>query len=70
MRTISDVDISIFLEELTDEELFQEVLERDGGPFGNDSRVLLEKIYLLRRSGKNYQQELDDLIYNVLGRIS
>ncbi len=73
MRTISvdvDIDISSFLEELTDEELLQELSERDSEPFGHDSTVLLEKIYLLRRSEKDYQQELDDLIYTVLGKIS
>ena len=51
------------------------ILERRGldyntkGVDADEMRVLLEKIYLNRRNGKDYQSELDKLIYGVLGKI-
>lgn len=34
-----------------------------------DNVELLRKIYEMRRVGKDYQRELDQLIYDMLGRI-
>lgn len=69
------VDIDIDLEEFTDDELIEELESR--GKMIGDSRVtprgdaiaLLTSIYEKRRSGKEYQSELNELIYNALGRI-
>ena len=36
---------------------------------GDDMREILRKIYENRRIGKDYQNELDQLIYGILGRI-
>ena len=65
-----DVDIEVDLEEFDDDDLVEE-LERRNISFnasGSD-RTLLESIYLKRRVGNDYQKELDELIYNALGKI-
>jgi hypothetical protein len=53
MPTITvDIDIESVLEDITDEELLQELSERKAGPFEHESTVLLEKIYLFERKAK------------------
>jgi len=63
-----DVDLSEF-----DTDDLVEELESRGKSLGVSSSFstteLLEKIWILRREGKEYQTELDSLIYNVLGKI-
>ena len=67
-------DVEIELKDFDTDDLIEE-LERRGrdyntnGVDGDDMRELLEKIYLNRRNGKDYQSELDQLIYGVLGKI-
>ena len=39
------------------------------GVDGDEMRQVLQKIYENRRVGKDYQAELDQLIYGVLGKI-
>jgi hypothetical protein len=39
------------------------------GVDADEMRNLLETIWLNRRTGKDYQNELDKLIYGVLGKI-
>lgn len=36
---------------------------------GDEMREVLQKLYDKRRCGKDYQAELDQLIYGILGRI-
>jgi hypothetical protein len=68
------VEVDDVLEELSDDELIDE-LKRRGQDYntsfvdGDAMRLILEKIWLNRRLGKNYQTELNDLIYGVLGKI-
>ena len=68
------VEVDDVLEELSDDELIDE-LKRRGQDYntsfvdGDAMRELLEKIWLNRRLGKDYQTELNDLIYGVLGKI-
>ena len=68
------VDTDDILEQLDDDDLIEE-LERRGLDYntqfvdGDSMRELLEKIYLNRRNDKDYQSELDQLIYGVLGKI-
>jgi hypothetical protein len=61
-----EVDISDFdTEDLLDELAARSSLPVEGSI---DSKELLEKIWMKRRLGKdNYQEELDQLIYQVLG---
>ena len=62
---LSDIDTDDLIDEL-------ETRGRDYNTNGVDAdemRNLLEKIWLNRRTGKDYQNELDKLIYGVLGKI-
>ena len=67
-----DVDTDDILREMDDEELIDE-LERRGKDFnsmyidGDVAREKLTKIWMLRRLGKDYEKELDEFLYYVLG---
>jgi hypothetical protein len=64
------VDIDVDLEDFDDNDLIEELERRNishSASIGDQS--LLETIYLKRRVGDDYQTELDELIYNVLGKI-
>lgn len=70
-----EVEVEIDLEDFDDDDLVEE-LERRGrgyntqGVDADEMRVLLEKIWIKRRSGSaNFDQELDALIWGVLGRV-
>ena len=69
-----EVDVDIDLEEFDDDELLDE-LERRGLDMntryvsGDQMRELLEKIWQNRREGKEYQRELDDMIWYGLGKL-
>jgi hypothetical protein len=69
-----DVDADEVLNEIDTEDLISELKSRGSeyNTYGVDTdamRGLLEKIYLNRRVGKDYQAELDKLIYGVLGKV-
>lgn len=60
-----DVDLSDFdTEDLVDE------LERRGKDYESfETCDLVREIYELRRNGRDYQKQLDILIYDIIGRI-
>lgn len=70
----ADVDARDVLNEIDTDELIGE-LERRGRDYNTKDvdadamRELLEKIWMNRRTGKDYQAELNSLIYGVLGKI-
>ena len=69
-----EVEVDIDLSDFETDDLIEELEERGElpsrtGPGPYDSNELVEQIWMLRRNGKNYQRQLDDLIYNVTGRI-
>ena len=68
----TEVEVDVDLSEFDTDDLLEE-LESRGKSLGVSSSFstteLLEKIWILRREGKEYQTELDSLIYNVLGKI-
>jgi hypothetical protein len=70
----ADVDARDVLDELDTDDLIEE-LERRGRDYNTQGvdadamRELLEKIWMNRRTGKDYQSELNALIYGVLGKI-
>lgn len=70
-KTVStEVEVDVDLSEFDTEDLVEELESRGSGIImGTGHETLLEKIYLLRRIGKDYQSELDELIYAGLGRI-
>ena len=69
-----EVEVDIDLSDFETDDLIEELEERGElssrtGPGPYDSKELVEQIWMLRRNGKDYQRQLDDLIYNVTGRI-
>jgi len=73
--TYKEVEIEIDLDDFDTDDLIEE-LERRGidyntrGVDADEMRGLLENIWLKRRNGnQNFDKELDDLIYGVLGKI-
>lgn len=67
-----EVDIDVDMDDFETSELVEE-LERRGeaGALvgGYSPMTLLQNIYLKRRTGQDYTRELDDLIYESLGRL-
>ena len=74
-RTVyKEVEVDVDLSDFDTDDLIEELEGRGRdyntqGVDGDDMRKLLETIWLKRRSGDNYQSELDNLIYNVLGKL-
>ncbi|CAB4241607.1 hypothetical protein UFOVP71_145 [uncultured Caudovirales phage] len=68
----TEVEIDVDLEEFETDDLVEE-LERRGQVTGTarygDATTQLIKIYELRRLGKEYEKELDNYIYDVLGHV-
>ena len=68
------VEVDDILDELSDDELIDE-LKRRGNDYntqfvdGDEMRMILQSLYEKRRIGKDYQSELDQLIYGILGKI-
>lgn len=67
-------EVEIDLSDFETDDLVEE-LENRGydyntkGVDADEMRELLEKIWLNRRTGKDYQNELDKLIYDILGKV-
>jgi hypothetical protein len=63
------IDVDDVLSEIDDDDLLEEV-EARGLQYGsNEIENLVTKIWMKRREGKDYQKELNDLIYVATGRI-
>lgn len=73
-RTVT-VDVDVDLEDFDTDDLIDE-LERRGcdyntqGVDGDWNREILQQIWLKRRMNQPFEAELDQLIWNVVGRIS
>ncbi len=70
----TEVQVDVDLQEFDTDDLIEELESRGSGYNTNgvdadEMRQVLEKIWLNRREGKDYQRELDQLIYGVLGKI-
>jgi hypothetical protein len=68
----TEVEVEVDLTDFETEDLIEELEDRGQGMNGTgiyDSKELVEQIWMLRRNGKDYQHQLNDLIYNVTGRI-
>lgn len=72
-RTVyREVEVDVNLCDFETDDLIEELESRGelplkAGPY--DSSELVQQIWMLRRNGKDYQNVLNDLIYNVTGRI-
>ena len=68
----TEVEVDVDISEFETEDLLDELASRGSLPQEADdtSKELLEAIWLKRRLGNdNYQTELDQLIYQVLGHV-
>ena len=68
----TEVEVEVDLTDFDTEDLLEELEDRGELPKSNgpyNSNQLLEQIWILRRNGKDYQRQLDDLIYAVTGHI-
>jgi hypothetical protein len=68
----TDVDIDLY--DIDTEDLIEELERRGKNPndiemINLELKEMVEKIWMNRRTGKGYQAELDQLIYNVLGKV-
>ena len=75
-RTVTvDVDVDVDLEDFDTDDLIDE-LERRGSDYntkdvdGDLNREILQQIWLKRRMNEPFEAELDQLIWNVVGRMS
>ena len=66
----TEVEVDVELSDFDDDDLIEEVERRRLGVdiATDDAKELIEKIYHLRRLGRDYESELDQLIYAVTGR--
>jgi len=74
--TYVTVDVEVDLNDFSDEELIDH-LESKGFIVGDavsspgvDMVEIIEVLYQQRRTGKDYQKTLDELIYHTLGKIA
>ena len=66
----TEVEVDVSLSDFDTKDLIEELESRGKPPECDlDSKEIIESIYLKRRFGKDYQQELDQLIYQVIGKI-
>ena len=64
-----EVEIEVDLGDFDTEDLVEELVNRDYSSSNIGINELIEKIYINRREKKDYQYELDQLIYASLGKI-
>lgn len=62
------VDVEVDLEDIDTDDLEEELASR-GKTMSFDNMCLLDVIWQKRRTNQDYQAELDQLIYNELGKI-
>ena len=67
----TEVEVDVSLEDFDDDDLIDEMDRRGLGAEVADSTAteIITSIWLKRRLGKDYQSELDQLIYQVTGKI-
>lgn len=71
MPTIyKEVEVDVELDDFEDDELIDEMTRRGLGAEVNSSTAseLIHEIYQKRRLGKDFESELDQLLYQVTGR--
>jgi len=64
------ITVDVNLSDFSDEEILEEMFSRNlSDKLDSEEIELIEKIWQLRRSGLDYQKQLDELIYTVLGKL-
>ena len=63
------IEIDVDLTDFSDDDIREEAIARD--LFGSDYGInqLITELYEKRRLGKDYQSELDKIIYETIGKI-
>jgi hypothetical protein len=64
----TEVEVDIDLSEFDTADLVEELETRGVATGHGDSKELIEQIWMKRRLGKDFTEEIDKLLYNVLGR--
>lgn len=71
MRTRISTEIEIDLGDIKTEDLLEELLSREELFYDPDRIMpLVNRIWEYRRTGKNYDAELDQLIFMVIGKVA
>jgi len=68
----TEVEVDVDLADFETDDLLDELASRSSLPMEEDfyGKEILETIYLKRRMGRtDYEKELDELIYSILGKI-
>lgn len=70
----TEVEVDVDLSEFDTDDLIDELESRgldynSNGVDGDEMRAVLEQVWRKRRNGEDYQRELDNLIWGVLGRV-
>jgi hypothetical protein len=70
----TEVEVDVDLSDFDTDDLIEELESRGldyntNGVDGDDMRETLEAVWYKRRLGKDYQEELDRLIWGVLGKL-
>ena len=70
----TEVEVDVDITEFDTEDLLEELESRGELPSGTgpgpyDSNEIVEQIWMRRRNGQDYQNLLDNLIYQVTGHI-
>ncbi len=67
----TEVEVDVDLSEFDTDDLIEELESRGAGvePEFGDGKELLEKIWRKRRTGQDYQSDLDQLIWLGLGKV-
>jgi hypothetical protein len=67
----TEVEVDVDLSDFETDDLLDELASRSSLPIEEDvhGKEILEAIYEKRRVGKDYQSELDQLIWNSLGKV-
>ena len=66
----TEVEVDVDLSDFDTEDLLEELTSRGAGTqHSGDGQEILRTIYEKRRLGVDYQRELDELIWNGLGKV-
>jgi hypothetical protein len=63
------IEIDVELNDFSDDDIYEEAIARDLFRSDSDINQLITELYEKRRLGKDYQSELDKIIYETIGKI-
>ena len=63
------IEIDVDLKDFSDDDIYDEAIARNLFSAEDDIALLVTELYQKRRLGKDYQSELDKIIYETIGKI-